>query len=169
MPPHANYLAFAIRGDIERDRGDFEEAMRSYEHAMKWTKRMSSPESSRATDDMEWRFGNLNEAIKATSYSTNRTSQYQLCNAAGSKSWRAACRLAKRDSEAAALHAKLTTLLEPGGISMQEVLSCDKKMEQSQSVGQTCFEQIGFPRDTAISVQLAALQFELLIEDYIKD
>jgi len=177
MPPKANFTAFAFIGDIERDRGDFEEAKRSYSHAERWSRRMSLPERDHAAESIESRRGKLREAIAAAqtgrqvSYITIAESREPICVwRSPSTVWQRACLRAKQTPNGAALHTSLRTQLRPIGASLPQLLACDAELQKSGFRGADCFENLGLKLDDGLlALLLTALQFEVLVTDHMKE
>ncbi len=187
MTPYANYLAFAMRGDIERQRGDIEAARASYQHALRWADRMQ--DGSNATRSVRSKIAALtpgsnpnktrsqllarrqpgNKYNPSSQRDRNQAPQGDLvCDASAPVKWRIACLQAAQGPEGAELYKKLSELLNSHGVTLRQVLECDALIQKSQQSGTECFQKKGIESSIMGMVQIYALQYDLLVDVRLK-
>ena len=164
MPAAANFIAFVISYELELRRGDAQAARNSYKYALRWAKRMPNrKEAVRALRE-------IRASLKAAPGSRAAKAKGDVvCDAAAPVTWRQACLKARKGSKGARLHRQLTELLHSRGTTHRQVLQCDALMQQQEREGLACFRSEGLSGEVVQQAQVAALEFELLVDSYIAD
>lgn len=168
MPPIANFVAFLHMGDIEGRRGQHEEGRKSYHHALKWARKSGR---SAAIQTVNERLAAIDrEGVPQATPPTVSvaTPTDPVCDAAGPVDWKIACLQTTKDPKGAQLHEQLSQILQPRNITMRQVLNCDALVQKDEQGGSRCFQALGLTTDQISAAQIAALEFELMVETRIK-
>ena len=136
------------------------------------------PNNAEAVQAMQARLADLNSyenvsEDRETVTSSARTSSPVgdvVCDPKAPADWRTACQQAmKDDPKGVRLYQQLSQRLKSSGATLRRILECDALMAENERAGLECFQSNGLVGDEMRETQIAALEFDLLIETFIKD
>lgn len=168
MPPAAYFIAFAVTFELELGKGDTKAARKNYDQALHWAEKM--PKNEDIVRDWRQQEGRLNAAVAHRSKPpSSPRSKDVVCHAAAVEDWHRACLKAREDVKGARLYRSLSDVLISLGTTLDQILECDSLMQEQERAGLACFQSKGVTEDLVPKLQIAALEFELVVESYIVD